>query len=327
MSRLQLLVLQYRETEDVIKNMLDSIESQMDIDFKNDIEVFIGNDGSDIRLSKEFLEKYSFPIQYHLFEHSGVAGCRKHLFDIATADYVMFCDGDDLFINNLGLRLILDEMKDPFDYLRCDFYRDRTNSDGTTRYELWKDDDIHVHGLVLRRDFLIKNKIEWHPELHEHQDCPYVALAKILAKKQRSLNSPIYWWKKYNDSVSVRNGNMHMPKTLVHYIDTFDALISDLKDRGFGEHSKHYAIQCLCIAYYLLKRQIWYKPESETYRTNVYKRIAEFYRKHQLLLIYSSEEMFEKVNKSEKKIEQNITNPVNLPPIEEWLQAILTLFP
>ena len=43
--KLQLLIPQYNETEDVIRPMLDSIRTQQGVDLK-DIEVLIGNDGS-----------------------------------------------------------------------------------------------------------------------------------------------------------------------------------------------------------------------------------------------------------------------------------------
>jgi len=55
MSKLQILIPQYNEDENMIKPLLDSIAIQQDIDF-NDIEVFIGNDGSDTKLSTEFLK-------------------------------------------------------------------------------------------------------------------------------------------------------------------------------------------------------------------------------------------------------------------------------
>ena len=64
--KLQLIIPQYSETEDIIKNMLNSIEIQKGIDF-NEFEVLIGNDGSDVKLSEEFLNKYSYSIKYQLF--------------------------------------------------------------------------------------------------------------------------------------------------------------------------------------------------------------------------------------------------------------------
>ena len=50
--KLQILVPQYKETEDIIKPLLDSIEVQQNIDLKNEVGVIIVNDGTDVHLSE-----------------------------------------------------------------------------------------------------------------------------------------------------------------------------------------------------------------------------------------------------------------------------------
>ena len=57
--KLQLLIPQFNETDEVMRPMLESISTQQGVDLKNDIEVIIGNDGSDIKLSEEFLGSFS----------------------------------------------------------------------------------------------------------------------------------------------------------------------------------------------------------------------------------------------------------------------------
>ena len=47
--KLQILVPQYEETDEIIKPLLDSIALQQNVDF-NEIGVIIVNDGSDTRL-------------------------------------------------------------------------------------------------------------------------------------------------------------------------------------------------------------------------------------------------------------------------------------
>ena len=64
------------------------------------------NDGSDVIIPDSFFEKYSFKIDYYLSEHKGVSQIRNQCLAAATADYVMFCDADDMFLNNCGLYLI-----------------------------------------------------------------------------------------------------------------------------------------------------------------------------------------------------------------------------
>ena len=84
--KLQILIPQYKETEEVVKPLLDSIALQQSVDF-NEIGVIICNDGSDVILSKDFLNSYPFKIEYHMCEHRGVSATRNACLDRATAEY------------------------------------------------------------------------------------------------------------------------------------------------------------------------------------------------------------------------------------------------
>ena len=73
--KLSILIPQYKETEEQVKNLLDSIALQQNIDF-NEIEVVIVNDGTDVILSEEFIDSYPFTVNYFINEHLGVSGKR-----------------------------------------------------------------------------------------------------------------------------------------------------------------------------------------------------------------------------------------------------------
>ena len=100
--KLQFLIPQYKETNETIKPLLDSIAIQQSIDMK-EIGAIICNDGSDTFLSEDFLSSYPFKIEYYKEPHRGVSATRNACLDHATADYVMFCDADDMFIDGRGL--------------------------------------------------------------------------------------------------------------------------------------------------------------------------------------------------------------------------------
>ena len=85
MKKLQFLIPQYKETDDIIKPLLDSIEVQQNINM-DDIGVIIVNDGTDVHLSQELFDRYSFDIEYHLNEHKGVSATRNACLDKATAE-------------------------------------------------------------------------------------------------------------------------------------------------------------------------------------------------------------------------------------------------
>jgi cellulose synthase/poly-beta-1,6-N-acetylglucosamine synthase-like glycosyltransferase len=55
MKKLEILIPQYKETDDIIKPLLDSISIQQNIDLVNDVGVIIVNDGTDIHLNMEML--------------------------------------------------------------------------------------------------------------------------------------------------------------------------------------------------------------------------------------------------------------------------------
>ena len=108
--KLQILIPQYQETDDVVKPLLDSIALQQNVPME-EIGVIICNDGSDVFLSDKLLSAYPFDIQYHHEPHRGVSGTRNACLDYAEADYVMFCDADDMFANVCGLWIMFREMK------------------------------------------------------------------------------------------------------------------------------------------------------------------------------------------------------------------------
>ena len=302
MSKLQILIPQYNEDDNTIKPLLDSIAIQQRIDF-NDIEVFIGNDGSNTKLSIDFLKTYKYRIQYHYFEHARLAGTRKKLFDLSTADYVMFCDADDLFISTIALSLIMQQIDTGFDLLVCDFIEENKYPDGRIAYIPRTNDSVFVHGKVYRRQFLLDNKIEWHSELHEHQDSAYNVLARTCSKKTLCLKIPIYMWHSNPNSICRKNGIYHLPNTWCHMIDSYDALIDDLKDRAYGSQSCYYAKYCLYATYFELSHDIWKQDEVQERKFAVYRRLAEFYFKHEMLIRRCDDKMTEQIIKITKEQE------------------------
>ena len=215
--KLQLLIPQFNETEDVIRPMLDSIRTQQGVDLK-DIEVLIGNDGSDFKLSEEFLGSFPFSIRYVQFDHSGLPGTRGRLFDLATADYVMFCDADDMFFTNLALYTIFAYTDKGCDALVCDFMEEVIDrKSGRSIFVPHKKDSTFVHGKVYRRQFLLDNHIVWHPDVKCHEDSGYNCLALKVAKDVKHCQIPIYLWKWREGSIC-RKDPLYVPKTYTRMI-------------------------------------------------------------------------------------------------------------
>lgn len=326
MSKLSILIPQFNEDELVIKPLLDSIEIQQNVDLKKDIEVFIGNDGSDTKLSIEFLKKYSFPIQYHYFEHARLAGTRKKLFDVSSGNYVIFCDADDKFISTIALSIIFQQINEGFDALICDFMEEHIKDNGHVIYKPKQNDSVFVHGKVYRRQFLLDNKIEWHEELHEHQDSAFNVLARICAKNIKQINIPLYLWHDNPNSISRQNKKYHSVNTWCAMIDSYNALVNDLKDRGYGAHARYYAKYCLYATYYEMSHGIWKQEDTATQRYKTLEHLAQFYYRHELLIKRCDEKATRKMDEDNKKHAMRRGELTEMPPFEEWLNSIITLF-
>ena len=126
--KLQILVPHYHETAEEMRPLLDSIALQQNVDF-DEIGVIICHDGEEIpdldiaeawdTADVSALPPYPFEIRQIRQEHKGVSAARNACLDAATAEYVMFCDADDMFYNACGMWILFREMATGFDSLVC----------------------------------------------------------------------------------------------------------------------------------------------------------------------------------------------------------------
>ena len=109
---LDIIIPQYMEDEHTIKNLLDSIMNQKNIDF-NDIQVTIINDASTCILSNEFLMNYEKLNIIYLRndKNLGPGLTRQRGIDSTDEPFIMFMDADDEYINSNVLSRILDYLK------------------------------------------------------------------------------------------------------------------------------------------------------------------------------------------------------------------------
>ena len=282
--KLEILVPQYKETEEVIKPLLDSIEVQQNIDLKNDIKVIIVNDGTDVRLSKEFLDKYTFKIDYHLHEHKGVSATRNACLDYATADYVMFCDADDMFYNACGLYIIFREIENGgFDSLVSAFIEESHHPETKEVVYINHDmDSTFVHGKVHNRKFLINNNIRWNDNLTIHEDSYFNCLCQRLAKELKYSQTSFYLWK-WRDASVCRHDPKYILKTYNNMLDSNDALITQFLERNMKNEAQFYATSMIYDAYFTMNKDEWLNQENKEYRYATEKRFKEYWLKYKYL--------------------------------------------
>lgn len=307
--KLQILVPQYKETDDVIKPLLDSIAIQQNVDF-NDVGVIIANDGSDVHLSDEFLNSYPFDILYVLAEHNGVSATRNACFEYATADYVMFCDADDMFSNVCGLWILFREIDNGgFDSLVSMFIEEsRTPDKKEVVYLNHEMDSTFVHGKVHRRKYLLDNKIRWNPNLTIHEDSFFNIQCQNLSQNVKYCSTPFYLWKWRDDSVC-RHDPKYILKTYKNLIDSNDALIDEFLKRGVQDKAMFYTAFMIFDAYYCMNKPEWINQENKGYRDSTEKRFAAYYKKRK--------DLWNSVGSGDKMV---ISNQVRSRSIMEGMQ-------
>ena len=278
--KLQILIPQYKETDDVVKPLLDSIALQQNVPF-GEIGVILCNDGSDVFLTEALLQSYPFEIQYHKEPHRGVSGTRNACLDYAAAGYVMFCDADDLFFNACGLWIVFQEMKTGFDSLVSVFIEEtRLPDSGEITYVSHEQDSTFVHGKVHRRQYLLDNRIRWNDALTVHEDSYFNILCQNLSANVKYCQTPFYLWRWRDESVC-RHDPKYILKTYRNMIDSSDALVGEFLKRGLIDRASFYTAFLIFDAYYTMNKPEWVNQENRGYRDGTEKRFAAYYRKHE----------------------------------------------
>lgn len=282
MRKIDILVPQYKETDEVVKPLLDSIAIQQNVDF-NEIGVIICNDGSDVSLSDELLASYPFKVEYYKEPHRGVSCTRNACLDHSGAEYVMFCDADDMFCNVCGLWMMFREMNSGFDSMVSVFIEETRHPETKevvyTNHEM---DSTFVHGKIHRRSYLLEKKIRWNDKLTIHEDSYFNILCQNLSQNVKYCPMPFYLWKWRDESVC-RHDPKYILKTYSNMLDSNDALVDEFLGRSMMDKAMFYTVFMTFDAYYTMNKEDWKNQENQEYRNKTEARFSEYFKKHKSL--------------------------------------------
>ena len=276
--KLQILVPHYKETEEEVKPLLDSLAIQQNVDF-SELGVIICHDGPDAK-DLNFADIYPFEIKQIRQDHLGVSAARNSCLDASTADYVMFCDADDMFCNVCGLWIIFREIQNGgFDSLVSVFVEESRIPDTKEPTYLNHDQDsTFVHGKVHRRQYLLDNQIRWNPNLTIHEDSFFNIQCQNLSRNVKYCPVPFYLWK-WRDNSVCRHDPKYILKTYRNLIDSNDALIDEFLKRGVQDKAMFYTAFMIFDAYYTMNKPEWVNQENKEYRDSTEKRFSAYYKK------------------------------------------------
>ena len=316
--KLQILVPHYHETSAEVKPLLDSIAIQQQVDF-SEVGVIICHDGNDIDAITH--GAYPFTIEQIWQEHLGVSQARNTALDHATADYVMFCDADDMFCSAIGLFFILNEIDIGFDTLTSCFTEQTKTPDGKFTFINREMDSTFVHGKVHRRGYLVDKNIRFNPKLTIHEDSYFNILAQNLTDKAKYSQTPFYLWR-WRDASVCRHDPKYILKTYNNMLDSNDALVDEFLRRGYGDKARFYCGFMIFDAYYTMNKKEWIAQDNVQYRDAVERRFKSYFEKHKEKWDEMSEQ--DKMMISNGVRSRSVTEgmPMETITISEWLRHI-----
>ena len=222
---LDIIIPQYMEDEHKIKDLLDSIENQKNIDF-HDIHVTIINDASNVLLSNEFLMKYEkLNILYLRNDKNlGPGLTRQRGIDMTDEPFIMFFDADDRLIDLNVLSKILDYLKkyNP-DYLvtniMVEVYFDNQKS---LRLRKREETFPWMHGKAYKRFYLKDHNLRFHPHVRHLEDSYFTSclLGTLSPKEIHYLDIVSYLWKMNEQSLTRKKSKYN------YMVDIFDDFMS-----------------------------------------------------------------------------------------------------
>lgn len=277
--KLSIIITHFKEPFEICKPLFDSIALQQGINFA-DIEVIVVQDGKDGREALKPLDTAVYPFKPIVvtMKHNGVSAARNYGLQGALGEYVMFCDCDDMFLNNYGLHLLFSAMAEQPNAITSTFVEEQKLKDGSYKIIRREKDSTFVHGKAYKRSFLNENNLRFNNELTLHEDGFFNLLAVVCAEDSKKyIETPFYLWK-WNDNSTVRFSPVNFVlRTYPHLMKCRIALCKELEARGFVNELIDAVVKTVLDSFYDFNKPAYMDKDNLEYRIAGEKAFKEFF--------------------------------------------------
>ena len=279
--KLEIIIPHYKEPWDTCWYLFNSLAMQRNVPW-DEIGVIVVNDGDDPTLDDADWSAYPFRVRYMKKPHGGVSAARNYGLDHSEAEYIMFCDIDDGFLNNYGLHMLMSAVAEGFDYLIGAFAEEAQSTDNKTITLVGHQGDMtFVHGKMYRKEFLTKYNLRFDEEMTIHEDGYFNALvyatAKVEKAKIKKIDTPFYLWCWNNNSVVRSNKEDFVLKTYPKLIQTRIGLSRQLKERGYQEEYETSVCLTVLNSYYDHQKSSYLQAKNYRYRQIAEKAFKSYW--------------------------------------------------
>lgn len=275
MRFLEIIVPQYKENDEIVESLLKSIDRQINIDF-NDIEVTIINDGSNVLLSDELINKYSkLNISYiKNNENLGAGPIRQRAVDLTKSKYITFVDADDELANERSLELIISCLKDTNKDLLITNVSVEKLLDGKKVLidKYYGMSDASLHGKFIKREYLEKNGIRFSNELKNFYEDSYYCMTLVGADPLNisgiHLNFSSYIWRLNFSSITKNTKKDYFVETIDDYVKCIILTSNFLIDKK-SIMATPYIMDAIMFVYQMINSKIFKGIDINEYMTSI----------------------------------------------------------
>lgn len=278
-KQLTIVVPHYKEPFEICHHLFDSIAIQRGIEF-DDISVLVVNDGDDVVWDMSVFEPYPYDVEYVVNEHKGISETRNFGIEHGDSEYIMFCDCDDMFLNNYALHLLFGAMQEGFNFLHSVFIEEQRDADSGAWTIIRRDRDlVFVHGKCYRREFLKEKELRFDPELRLNEDSVFNKIAYHEAGDfVKYIETPFYLWCWNGESTVRKEREDFVLKTYDQVMLMRQKVCEQLEERGFIDEYFNSVCQTVFDSYYDFNEPSFTKKQNRMLRLDAEKAFKRYYR-------------------------------------------------
>lgn len=292
MNKIDVIVPLYKG-KNTIRKLLDSIASQTIADEVNTI-IVQDADGEDY---EEILWNYNCNL-IQLEENGGSGVARRVGMQHSDAEYIVFADADDQFLDIFSLENLYECAKEgEYDALNSTFFEELGDGSLVKR----KNDWIWVFGKIYKRSFLEENSIYFN-DTRANEDMGFNSVV-ITVGKIGNYDGTTYLWKFNPNSITRKEDGMYAFTCVEGWLENIKWGISECKRLGVNEEIlKQKAIRAMLICYGWLCEFTQCKDERYDMK-KFWKWVADFYHSTYIMFDIKEEDIqfvYEKIGSTLK---------------------------
>lgn len=258
----------------------------------NQIRITLVHDGTEF-FPAEYFAGFPFAVHQVSIPHGGIAAARNWCIDHSEADWIKWCDFDDMFAGVLSLNQVMTVLNnEEYDMIWFDLLVD---DHGKTHMRTERD-PVFVHNKIFRRSFLIEKGIRFKEDLTWCEDSAFMAIIEMDIDHQRIGKikgmMPIYMY-------IVRDGSLcNRPEIKFANLESFFRrhcyVAEEFKKRGRYDEYCTMCVRTMADSYYTLVKA----PDIPDDKSDLEKRVWAWYDENREAVLDCKRKQFDLVMKA-----------------------------